>query len=59
MKYKNRHTWIFRCYDADLGDVQYKLRHLLTVREAKAFVNELLEDNPSFCISVFMAYKMD
>lgn len=59
MKKNNRHTWIFRCYDTFLGEVFYKIRHLLTVREAKAFVDKLIEDNPGICVSLFKKYKMD
>lgn len=59
MNMNNRYTWIFRCYDTALGEVYYKVRHLLTVREAKSFAIELIGDNPKVCVSLFKKYKLD
>lgn len=59
MKKNNRHTWILRCFNTFSGEVFYKIRHLLTVREAEAFASELLENNPSICVSLFKKHKMD
>ena len=59
MKRNYRHTWIFRCFDFAQTKVSYKVRCSLTVREAKSFANELMNNTPGLTVNLFKKINMD
>lgn len=59
MKKHNIFTWIFKCFGPTSGEVSYKIRYLLTFREAKSFAKELIESNPELRVNLYKRVEMD
>lgn len=54
---KKRFSWVFRYYNVMTGEVEYKVRHELTVDSANFYASEFVKENADYSVSLFKLYK--
>ena len=57
MSQRRKFSWVFRYYNVMTGEVEYKVRHDLTVDSANFCASEFVKENSDYCVCLFKLYK--
>ena len=57
MKLRKKYSWVFRIYNAETGELNYRILHGLTIAGAEGLANDIVEGYSDIYVSIYRFYK--